>query len=117
MRPKAWEQFNHLVTILKQLSLQTKHAKSKFTAQIQQWLGELHDTKLQWLSSFLKKVIKYATELDQLKTKKRSEKNTLPIPHIFPPSKRENSAKLAKGNVGLLTHFFHYTKRISLANS
>ena len=34
------------------------------------------------------------------------EKNTLPTPHIFPPSKRENSAKLADGSVGLSTYFF-----------
>ena len=78
---KAWEQFNHSEIILKQLSLQTKHTKSKPPAQVQQWLGKIYDTVRQWLSLPKEKVFKYTTELEQLKTKKSVTKREL-LSHI-----------------------------------
>ena len=42
-----------------------------------------------------------------LRSRERNhEKNTLPTPHIFPPSKRKNSGKLAEGSVGLVVNDF-----------
>ena len=63
---KAWQQFHHSEKILKKLSLQTKEAKSKPPAQVQQWLGKIYDTINQWIKLPEDKVNKYNQDLEAL---------------------------------------------------
>ena len=44
-KDEAWKHVSHSEKILKLLSLQTKNTKAKTPAQMQQWLGKMHDTR------------------------------------------------------------------------
>ena len=66
IKEKAWEQFSHSEKVLKLLSLQTKSAKAKPPAQIQQWLGKIYDTRKQWISLPPEKITRYVTDLNKI---------------------------------------------------
>ena len=78
---KAWEQFSHSEKVLKLLSLQTKSAKAKPPAQIQQWLGKIYNTRKQWISLPSQKIQKYISELKSALTKQSITQQQL-LSHI-----------------------------------
>ena len=80
-KDKAWEQFSHSEKVLKLLSLQTKGAKAKPPAQIQQWLGKIYNTKKQWITLPPEKIKKYISELKSATTKQSITQQKL-LSHI-----------------------------------